>query len=81
MNDTHNRVMKLIKDHGDLKDEPDLTDDLEAEYGFDSLDMIELVMAAEDEFDITITDLQSKEIKTAGDLIRMVDKIKGQAAA
>lgn len=79
MNDTHNRVMKLIKEQDDI--EPDLTDDLESEHGFDSLDMIELVMAAEDEFEIVITDLQSKEIKTAGDLIRMVDKIKGQAAA
>ena len=46
---------------------------LAEDLGADSLDAVELVMELEEEFDVSITDVESKEIKTVGDLIRLID--------
>ncbi len=46
----------------------ELVDDL----GADSLDMVELIMAVEEEFDIQIPDEDAKKIITGGDLLRFV---------
>jgi len=45
-----------------------LTDDL----GADSLDLVELVMAMEQEFDIEISDEDAEKIKTVGDAVNYV---------
>ncbi len=44
------------------------------ELGADSLDLVELVMQAEDHFDIEIADVDSSKVKTAGDITDLVDK-------
>jgi acyl carrier protein len=38
--------------------------------GTDSLDMVELVMELEEEFDVTISDIDAEQIQTIEDLIR-----------
>lgn len=43
-------------------------DDLNA----DSLDIVELVMAMEQEFDISIPDEEAERIKTVGDAVRFI---------
>jgi acyl carrier protein len=62
------KANKLIDDHllGDgrtLARENDFTDDL----GADSLDMVELVMAFEEEFNIEIRDDEAEKVNTVGD--------------
>lgn len=49
--------------------EASLTDDL----GADSLAAVELSMAIEDEFGVTISDEDLPELKTVGDLVNYVD--------
>ena len=49
----------------DIARESSFVDDLKA----DSLDIVELVMALEDEFDIKIPDEDYDKIKTVGDVI------------
>ena len=49
----------------DVRTESHLADDL----GFDSLDVIELVMVCEEEFDIEIEDADSEKFFTVQDLI------------
>ncbi|CEI58590.1 Acyl carrier protein [Candidatus Portiera aleyrodidarum] len=44
------------------------------ELGADSLDIIELVMALEEEFNIEITDEESKNIKNIKDIINYIKK-------
>ena len=43
------------------------------ELGADSLDMVEVLMSCEDEFDIEIPDEEAEKFKTVGDLVRYVE--------
>lgn len=63
---------QLGKDESEVKSESSFIDDL----GADSLDIVELVMAMEDEFGIEIPDEDAEKIKTVKDV---VDYIKGHA--
>jgi acyl carrier protein len=51
------------------------------DIGADSLDIVELVMELEEEFDIQIPDDQAEKIKTVGEAIDYIEnaiKVKGQ---
>ena len=56
-------------DADDVTMEASLTDDL----GADSLDAVELNMAFEDAFDISIPDEAMENIKTVGDVVRYIE--------
>jgi acyl carrier protein len=71
----------ILKEKGeDNKINPDtitldtiLTDDLK----LDSIDSVNIIIAAEDEYGISISDDELREVKTIGDLVKVVDsKIK-----
>ena len=70
MSDVLERVKKLVVDNldveGDKVTEPaSFIDDL----GADSLDLVELVMAFEEEFNIEIPDDVQENIRTVGDAV------------
>jgi acyl carrier protein len=74
MADTLSRVTKIVVDRLDIdeaqvKPEASFKDDL----GADSLDVVELVMELEDEFDIEISDEEAEKIATVGDVITYID--------
>ena len=53
--------------------EASITDDL----GADSLDIVDLVMSLEEEFDVEIPDDQVENIKTVGDIVKYIeDKVE-----
>lgn len=54
----------------DITEESNLVDDLEA----DSLDVVELVMAFEDEFGVKVPDDELENVKTVGDIMKLLDK-------
>ena len=64
-------VEQLGVDAEEVTNEASFIDDL----GADSLDIVELVMAFEEEFEIEIPDEDAEKIKTVGDAI---DYIKGK---
>ncbi|NNU15194.1 acyl carrier protein [Parvularcula sp. ZS-1/3] len=73
MSDIEARVQKITVEHLDVdaaKVEPKASfiDDL----GADSLDIVELVMAFEEEFDIEIPDDAAETIQTVGDAINFI---------
>lgn len=73
--DILNRVTKVtVEELGvkieEVKPESSFQDDL----GADSLDVVELVMAFEDEFGIDIPDDEVNEIKTVGDAVTYISK-------
>jgi acyl carrier protein len=47
------------------------------DLGADSLDLVELIMAMEDEFDVEIPDEEAEKIATVQDAINFVDKLQG----
>ena len=49
--------------------ETDIQDDL----GADSLDVVEMLMTLEDEFNVTVTDEESVNLKTVGDIVKLID--------
>lgn len=69
------RVKKIIVDQlgveeDKVKDDSSFIDDL----GADSLDIVELIMAFEEEFDIEIADEDAEKIKLVGDVIRYLEE-------
>lgn len=50
--------------------EASIIDDL----GADSLDVVDLVMSLEDEFDVEIPDEQVKNMKTVGDIVKYIEE-------
>mgnify|MGYP003469468930 FL=1 len=68
------RVTKVIVDRLNVDEEKvvleaSFRDDLNA----DSLDVVELVMELEDEFDMEISDEDAEKIATVGDAIRYIE--------
>ncbi|MCL2507881.1 MAG: acyl carrier protein [Oscillospiraceae bacterium] len=43
------------------------------DLGADSLDVIDLAMSIEDEFDLEVPDDEIKNIKTVGDIVRFIE--------
>ncbi|MBA7525995.1 Acyl carrier protein [subsurface metagenome] len=69
------RIKKIIVkqsgiDKSKITENSSFLDDL----GLDSLDIIELIMAFEEEFNIEIPDKEAEKIKTVGDVIKYLDK-------
>ena len=56
----------------DVVPEASFVDDL----GADSLDQVELIMAMEEEFDVSISDEEAEKIVTVRDVIEYVEKDK-----
>lgn len=69
------RVTKVVVDRlgveeSEVKPEASFREDL----GADSLDVVELVMELEDEFDMEISDEDAEKIATVGDAISYIEK-------
>ena len=65
---------KLGRDAADIKLESNFVQDL----GADSLDTVELIMAFETEFKVTIPDDEAEKIKTVGDAVAYLEAHQAQ---
>ncbi|MBP3400680.1 MAG: acyl carrier protein [Selenomonadales bacterium] len=65
-------VDQLGVDEADVSMESTFIDDL----GADSLDIVELIMAFEEEFDVEIPDDVAEKIKTVSDTVTYIDQNK-----
>ena len=78
MSETADRVIKIVVEHLGVEaekvtEEASFIDDL----GADSLDIVELVMAFEEEFGVEIPDDAAEKITTVKDAISFIDSNKG----
>jgi acyl carrier protein len=48
---------------------------IQEDLGADSLDVMEIIMAVEERFQITIPDEESEKVRTVGDLLEALDNI------
>ena len=72
--DALEKVKKLIAEQfdveeDDISEDSSITDDL----GADSLDVVDLVMAIQDEFNIEIPEDEVENIKTVGDIVKYIE--------
>ena len=73
--DILNRVKKVtVEELGVKEEEVTESASFQEDLGADSLDVVELVMALEDEFGIDIPDEEVGEIKTVGDAVAYIEK-------
>ncbi len=68
------KVKAIIVDQLDVEEdkvtlEASITEDL----GADSLDIVDLVMSFEDEFGVEIPDDQVENVKTVGDIVKLIE--------
>lgn len=75
MSQVFDRVKEIIVEQLDVEEdkvtmEASFREDLEA----DSLDVVELVMELEDEFDLEIADEEAEKIVTVGDAVQFIEK-------
>ena len=63
-------VDKLQRSEDEITESANFQDDL----GADSLDLVELVMGLEDEFEIQIPDEDVETIKTVGEAVNYIDE-------
>lgn len=55
------------------EDQITMETDIEEDLGADSLDMVDLLMSIEDEFDIEVPDEDIENIKTVGDIVKYIE--------
>ena len=68
------KVKEILMDQLDVEEEKvtmeaSIVDDL----GADSLDLVDMVMSLEEEFDVEIPDDQVENIKTVGDTVKYIE--------
>lgn len=78
MSDTADRVKKIVVEHlGVEADQATEGASFIDDLGADSLDIVELVMAFEEEFGVEIPDDAAEKITSVGDAIKYVEEHKG----
>lgn len=71
------KVREILVDQLDVDEdavtmESSITDDL----GADSLDVVDMVMSLEEEFDLEIPDEEIEAMKTVGDIVKFIESKK-----
>ena len=68
------RLQKILAEQFEI-DEDDITlnSDIVDDLGADSLDVVDLIMAIEDEFEVEIPDEDIENIKTVGDVVNYIN--------
>jgi acyl carrier protein len=75
MGEVYERVKEIISeqlnvDESEVTPEKSFVDDL----GADSLDLVELIMALEEEFDLEISDEEAQGIRTVEEAVRYIEE-------
>lgn len=77
MEDIKAKVRDIISDQlGVAKEDVSLEKSFLEDLGADSLDLVELIMAFEGEFKLTIPDEESEALKTVGDVVTYIESKK-----
>ncbi len=78
MSDIEGKIKNIICEQLDVaEDDVVLTASFVDDLGADSLDQVELIMAMEEEFDVSIPDEDAEKIVTVKDAVEYVTKAMG----
>ena len=69
------KIRKLLAEQINIsQDEIKMESDIINDLGADSLDVVEMLMAVETEFNVTVPDEIAMEMKTIGDVVAFIEK-------
>lgn len=71
---TFEKIAKLLAQYRDMEEDAITPETKFEDLGLDSLDMVDLLMALEDEFDVQIE--AEEGLKTVADLVERIDSLK-----
>ncbi len=77
--EVHNRVIAIIADKLKVDKSTILETSTLQDLGADSLDLVDIIMKLEDQFDIQIDDTQAEKLKNVQDLVSYVYQLKKSA--
>ena len=71
---TLDKVKKLLAEQLNISDDK-ITEasNVIEDLGADSLDVVEMLMTLEDEFNVTVSDEESVTLKTVGDIVKLIE--------
>ena len=68
------KVKKILAEQFDVEEEKITPDTLISnDLGADSLDVVDLIMSIEDEFEVEVRDEEAENIKTVEDLVKYIE--------
>ena len=74
---TFDQVKKIVVEQlGVEADEVQMSSTFVDDLGADSLDIVELIMAFEEEFNIEIPDDKAEKIKTVEDVVKYIEEVQ-----
>jgi acyl carrier protein len=71
------KIRQIICDQLELDESKvTLSSNIVEDLGADSLDLVDLIMSLEDEFDVEVPDEEIEKIKTIGDMVNYIENKK-----
>lgn len=71
------KIKKILADQFDIEEDSITTEtNIQDDLGADSLDVVDLIMSLEDEFEFEVPDHEVENIKTVGALVQFVEDNK-----
>lgn len=71
------KIRAILAEQLDVEeDEITMESNIAEDLGADSLDVVDLIMSIEDEFEIEVPDDQVENIKTVGDVVNYIENMK-----
>ena len=68
------KVKAILAEQFDVEEDTITADtELQDDLGADSLDVVDLLMSIEDEFEVEVPDEEIENIKTVGDLVKYIE--------
>ena len=73
--DTYSKVVSIIAEQLGISEESvSANSDVVKDLGADSIDIVQLLMAMEDEFGVTVTEDDADRLKTVGDIVKIIEE-------
>jgi acyl carrier protein len=71
------KIRAILAEQLDIAaDEITMESNIAEDLGADSLDVVDLIMSIEDEFDLEVPDTEVENIKTVGDVVNCIESAK-----
>jgi acyl carrier protein len=71
--DTNEKVKSILTEQLDISDDIRDSANIQDDLGADSLDVVDIVMSIEEEFDIEVPDEDVATLKTVADIVSYID--------